>query len=605
MDVNTISYGGIKGMLDAINATGEFTVLTVQNPLYVPSDPVQPNEAATKQYVDNVFSTISASNFTTGTISPSRMPSFTGDVSNQQGSTIFNLTPNIVTPGVYTKVNINSKGLITNGSFLTLSDIPNVGWNKITTGLPTTLTGYGITDALSINGGTLTGPLSVSGTPVLNFELINKQYVDNILSQLNTLVTGDIIKKAYSTTPIGFLRCNGALISQTAYSNLYSVIGDTYTTISSNSQFNAGRPWKQQFNLNTTNTDTDLISWTSSINTLPVGLYDFQTLITNSKIYLIGGVTTSGYSSTVYEASITSLGNIGSWTTSVNSLPIAISNFQVILTSTRAYLLGGYDGTNWLNSVYESVINIDGTLGPWTLTSLTLPTPLSHSQVIVIKDRVYLLGGHNGTSWTNSVSSALINTDGTLSNWVIETSIPSNLAYSQVVLTSNKVYLIGGFNGTSWISSVYTAPITVNNTIGTWSSSLSSLPSGVGQGQVIVTKSNVYLLGGYNGTSFLNTAYRAPINPDGTLGSWVSITNLPIALSSFQAVVTEGNLYILGGKDLLGPANTIYKVPFSGGTNNYYTYLNGVTTNPYPGLFRLPDTSVIDAKENINHFIKI
>lgn len=46
---------------------------------------------------------------------------------------------------------------------LAASDVPNLDWSKITSGKPTTLGGYGITDALPLSGGTLTGNLTVSG----------------------------------------------------------------------------------------------------------------------------------------------------------------------------------------------------------------------------------------------------------------------------------------------------------------------------------------------------------------------------------------------------------------------------------------------------------
>ena len=50
--------------------------------------------------------------------------------------------------GTYTKVTINAKGLVTVGGGLVATDIPSLDWNKITTGKPTTLAGYGINDAI-------------------------------------------------------------------------------------------------------------------------------------------------------------------------------------------------------------------------------------------------------------------------------------------------------------------------------------------------------------------------------------------------------------------------------------------------------------------------
>ncbi|HEO1637216.1 TPA: phage tail protein [Pseudomonas aeruginosa] len=54
-----------------------------------------------------------------------------------------------VVPGAYPKVTINAKGLVTAGAPLSAADIPNLDWSKIHSGKPTTLAGYGITDALN------------------------------------------------------------------------------------------------------------------------------------------------------------------------------------------------------------------------------------------------------------------------------------------------------------------------------------------------------------------------------------------------------------------------------------------------------------------------
>src|SRR6185436_9155833 len=58
---------------------------------------------------------------------------------------------NTVTAGTGTKLTFDAKGRITASASLADTDIPNLDWSKITTGKPTTLSGYGITDSLSTN----------------------------------------------------------------------------------------------------------------------------------------------------------------------------------------------------------------------------------------------------------------------------------------------------------------------------------------------------------------------------------------------------------------------------------------------------------------------
>ena len=69
------------------------------------------------------------------------------------GSLTSNVTLSLGTSGVvagtYTKVMVDVYGRVTSGTSLSATDIPSLDWSKITTGKPTTLAGYGITDAYS------------------------------------------------------------------------------------------------------------------------------------------------------------------------------------------------------------------------------------------------------------------------------------------------------------------------------------------------------------------------------------------------------------------------------------------------------------------------
>lgn len=57
------------------------------------------------------------------------------------------LADSSVSAGSYTKVTVNAKGLVTAGLPMVAADVPNIDWSKINSGKPSTLDGYGITDA--------------------------------------------------------------------------------------------------------------------------------------------------------------------------------------------------------------------------------------------------------------------------------------------------------------------------------------------------------------------------------------------------------------------------------------------------------------------------
>ena len=63
------------------------------------------------------------------------------------GSITLTLANSGVAAGTYPKVTVDAKGRVTSGASLAASDIPALDWSKITSGKPTTLAGYGITDA--------------------------------------------------------------------------------------------------------------------------------------------------------------------------------------------------------------------------------------------------------------------------------------------------------------------------------------------------------------------------------------------------------------------------------------------------------------------------
>ena len=78
------------------------------------------------------------------------------------------------TAGTYTKVTVDAYGRVTGHASLAATDIPNLPWSKITSGKPTTLAGYGITDAytkteadgryVNVSGDTMTGTLHIKPT---------------------------------------------------------------------------------------------------------------------------------------------------------------------------------------------------------------------------------------------------------------------------------------------------------------------------------------------------------------------------------------------------------------------------------------------------------
>jgi uncharacterized protein (TIGR02145 family) len=97
---------------------------------------------------------------------------------------------------------------------LVATDIPGLDWSKITTGKPTTLAGYGITDAVNTTGNqTVAGNKTFTGTttvpaPVNATDATTKAYVDALLQRIIELesqpgIVKDYDENLYTTVTIG------------------------------------------------------------------------------------------------------------------------------------------------------------------------------------------------------------------------------------------------------------------------------------------------------------------------------------------------------------------------------------------------------------------
>lgn len=95
-------------------------------------------------------------------------------------------------------------------------------------------------DFLPLTGGTVTGNLSVSGTITGNLtgNATNDGLGNNIANTYLPAVVGAVIAFAGSTSPAGWLLCDGSAVSRTDYAALFAIIGTTYGAGDGSATFN-------------------------------------------------------------------------------------------------------------------------------------------------------------------------------------------------------------------------------------------------------------------------------------------------------------------------------------------------------------------------------
>jgi len=440
--------------------------------------------------------------------------------------------------------------------------------------------------------------LSIVDTSNVNTAL-TKEHVDNTISSSlvsnSNVPVGTIIQSVADKTPSGYLKCNGAALSKTTYSNLYGVIGDVFGQPIPG----AGIPWQSQCGFNPS-TQSDIIGWTST-NSLVTAVYAAASLVTKNYIYILGGYGLSGILDTIQRASFDANGDLTSTWSNVGTLPVAMYGMGYVATKGRFYLIGGCNSSGYLSSVYSAPINPDGTLGTFR-TETPLPIGIHYSSCFVIKNKMYIVGGYSYSGYYNNVYQATINNDGTLSSWTTLPNFSISFSGGKPLLIKDKIYIFGAINVTN-TSQIYYAKYDFSGNISSWTY-VSDMQNNIYDSAIVCTDNYVFSIGGYDAVNsqYTNATYRAPILPDGSIGSWTQIGNTPVAAGRTQPVIAGNRIYFIGGNNANAYLNTVYKATFTSGITDYTFYY----TEQYsidPNNFYLPNYH-FDYKSVENYYIK-
>jgi len=136
-------------------------------------------------------------------------------------------------------------------------------------------------------------------------------------------------------------------------------------------------------------------------------------------------------------------------------------------------------------------------------------------------------------------------------SWNSTASNPDQLDFGRATSSGTHLY----FNGT-YVSASAFAPISGDGSLGSWQETthfpISTFP-GWSLHQELAYNGRFYLLGGWHGdpVPLYPYVYYAPIQGDGSLGSFAQLPSLPTAMANHSATVSsDGRLYVAGGTNL-------------------------------------------------------
>jgi DNA-binding CsgD family transcriptional regulator/N-acetylneuraminic acid mutarotase len=244
--------------------------------------------------------------------------------------------------------------------------------------------------------------------------------------------------------------------------------------------------------------DPDSDTWEKLLSK-PIAVSDAGSAIIGGRIYIPGGRLSSGEMTDIME-----IYNIleGTWTRGPD-LPDAISAYAIVAFEGKLYLFGGWDGNQFLNTVYVYDPNrelwIEGTF---------MSVARSYAGATVAGGNIYVLGGINGDGVLDLSELYLPSIeDGPGNPWKQVSSMPDGRYAFGVTSLADQIYIVGGRNdGESILSSLLYMPSDDNWKI--FDDSLSQPISNLG---LTAVEANIYSVGGESGgkKSSLNQMYQA------------------------------------------------------------------------------------------------
>jgi hypothetical protein len=270
-------------------------------------------------------------------------------------------------------------------------------------------------------------------------------------------------------------------------------------------------------------------------------------------------------------------GQLAAWTqdtcpgpTTIN-IPVKTFSFGLTAYNGYMYMMGG--GNTASNTVYYADINLtSGAVGcttAWTqLTGTPLQTARVGMQAFGYNGFLYAVGGEDSSGNVITVASghtteyAKLQSDGTIASnagcgtaWCYGNSLNTARAFFASAIYQGVIYVFGGATNDNPIQTALTATVEYSRingdgSVGTWSTTTSMLAGTGARDRFAAAAYNgyVYVAGGETGTpADINNVEYAPINSDGTLGSWVATTAFPTARRDFGFATERGHMYVYGG----------------------------------------------------------
>jgi hypothetical protein len=128
-------------------------------------------------------------------------------------------------------------------------------------------------------------------------------------------------------------------------------------------------------------------------------------------------------------------------------LNTARSGHTVSVLEGFMYVMGGFDGTQYLDSIEYAPLNADGSPGSFATAIRVLPSPRA-DHIAIHHWQLYIIGGHDGTTYFSDINFTAPKNPGDLVEFIFnDNPILTPRAGHAGIATNHTIYIAGGDNG--------------------------------------------------------------------------------------------------------------------------------------------------------------
>lgn len=249
----------------------------------------------------------------------------------------------------------------------------------------------------------------------------------------------------------------------------------------------------------------------------------------------------------------------------------------------KMYVFGG--SHTLLNNVMEVY---DIATDTWnTLSTTGVPTPRHSPGCCVLDDKLYVFGGSITAAWAPTAEAYVFNPAN--NTWTKLANMPAALCLQSAVAIKGKIYLFGGFNGSSSINNFYEYD-PVSNTY----RAIAHTQASVHGHKAVNVNDEMFLVGGVSTVTLLSRC----VSYDPVANAWKSYAPSPLGNTYTFTAALEDYLYMFGGSLNTNTTthNRLFK--FHPASNSWTELPSGATAGYFGMMVALADRLFLHGGRN-------